>query len=259
MASLQLDQLTFGRGREPLTTPLALKAESGEIWAVLGENGVGKSTLLATLAGLLEPVGGRVCIDGVDVRRCPRKLLARRVGLLLQQAPMDFPFTVYETVSAGRYAHRPGWAGLGTEDDPLIEQAITVCGLQAHRLLPVDRLSGGEQRRVALATILAQNPGILLLDEPVNHLDLRYQAHLLEELRMLARAQGRLVILTVHDINVAARLADRVLLLYPDGQHEQGATTEMLTEQRLGRVFSHPVQRVGDDTLGLWLPAAKSD
>lgn len=254
MPSLQLDALQFGRAGQALAEPLDLQGRAGEVWAVLGENGVGKSSLLLTLAGLLPPIGGRVYIDGVDVRRCPRKLLARRIGLLLQQAQLDFPFTVREAVDAGRYAHRQGWQSLGRADEPLIEQAIAECGLEALAGERVDRLSGGEQRRVALATLFAQDPGVLLLDEPANHLDLRHQAHLLGRIRQLARLRQRLVLMTVHDINVAARYADRILLLYPDGGHDSGSTGQMLTAERLERVFNYPVTRVGEGEQIFWIP-----
>lgn len=254
MASLQLHGLQFGRSGRALNQPLDLQGRAGEVWAVLGENGVGKSSLLLTLAGLLPPVAGRASVDGVDVRRCPRKLLARRIGLLLQQAQLDFPFTVREAVGAGRYAHRQGWQSLGLADEPLIEQAIAECGLAALADERVDRLSGGEQRRVALATLFAQDPGVLLLDEPANHLDLRHQARLLGQIRELAQQRQRLVIMTVHDINVAAHYADRILLLYPDGGHDSGMTGQMLTAERLERVFNYPVTRIGDGAQSFWLP-----
>lgn len=258
MASLQLDGLAFGRGGRALAQPLDLRAEAGEVWAVLGENGVGKSSLLLTLAGLLPAVAGRVCVDGVDIRRCPRKLLARRIGLLLQQARLDFPFTVTEAVSAGRYAHRQGWQALGASDTPFIEAAIQACGLETLASARVDQLSGGEQRRVALATLLAQDPGVLLLDEPANHLDLRHQARLMAQVQTLAHDSGRLVFMSVHDINLAARHADRILLLYPDGGHDSGPASAMLTEERLARVFNHPVERVGEGDRALWVPRSAS-
>ncbi|WP_165857559.1 ABC transporter ATP-binding protein [Marinobacter sp. JSM 1782161] len=257
MPSLQLDGLTFGRGDRALAEPLDLQAEGGEVWAILGENGVGKSSLLLTLAGLLPVLAGRVFVDGVDIRRCPRKVLARRVGLLLQQSPMDFPFTVTEAVGAGRYAHRPGWQALGANDQVIIRRALASCGLEGLAEARVDRLSGGEQRRVAMATLLTQAPGVLLLDEPVNHLDLRHQAELMATLCALAREQRRLVVMTVHDINLAARYADRVLLLYPDGHHDAGSASEMLSSERLQRVYSYPVERVGEGGDSFWRPAPR--
>lgn len=253
MSSLQIEQLQYGRRGRALNEPLTLRAKPGEVWAVLGENGVGKSTLLLTLARLLAPVAGRVHLDGVDLARCPRKLLALRLGVLLQQGGSEFPFTVFESAMAGRYAHRKPWHGPSPDDVNAVMRALEICGLEDHAESSVARLSGGEQRRLAIATTLAQDAGVYLLDEPVNHLDLRHQAGLIRHFCRLAHEDQRLVILSVHDINLAARYADRVLLLYPDGRTESGSAREMLVRERLEQVFRQPLEEVGDGDRRLWI------
>lgn len=253
MPSLQLEQLQYGRAGQALNQPLTLRAEPGEVWAVLGENGVGKSTLLLTLARVLPPLSGRVHLDGVDLARCPRKVLARRLGVLLQQGFAEFPFRVFEAAMAGRYAHRKPWQAPSAQDRESVQAALAVCGLSDLSEQPADRLSGGEQRRLAIATTLAQDAGVYLLDEPVNHLDLRHQAALMQHFRDLAHQHQRLILLSVHDINLAARHADKVLLLYPDGRAEAGNASELLVQAKLEKVFRQPLEQVGDGASRLWM------
>ncbi|MDX1589095.1 MAG: ABC transporter ATP-binding protein [Oleiphilaceae bacterium] len=244
MTSLQIDRLCYGRAGQPLNQPLTLRANPGELWAVLGENGVGKSTLMHTLAGLIRPVAGQVSVDGVDIRRCPRKLLARRLGLVMQHSDLAFPYSVREMVSAGRYPHRPPWRGLREEDRQAVDQALEALALEPLAQRAIDQLSGGEQRRVAIATILAQSPGVVLMDEPVQQLDVRHQIRLMEHCRQLAGEQ-RLVMLSLHDVSLARQYADRLLLLYPDGAWEAGITGQLLTPSRLEHLYGVPLQASG--------------
>lgn len=253
MASLQLDQLVFGHQSRALTRPVTIEARAGEFWAVLGENGSGKSTLMDTLAGLLPPIGGQVTVDGVNLGRMPRKVLARRLGLLLQHQDVAFPYSVRDTVSAGRYAHRPPWRPLRLEDRRLVAQALEEAGLSDLADMRADQLSGGEQRRVAVATLLAQEPGVLLLDEPVNHLDVRHEVALMDRFRAYAE-RDRLIMVSLHDVNLASRYADRLLMLYPDGTWEAGDTAELLTEERLEHLYGVPLKAVGSGETPFWVP-----
>lgn len=253
MASLQIDQLCFGRAGKALNEPLTLQASPGQLWVVLGENGAGKSTLLHTLAGLLRPVAGQVSVDGVDIRRCPRKLLARRLGLVMQQANLAFPYSVREMVSAGRYPHRPPWRGLTGKDRQAVDQALQATGLEPLARRPIDGLSGGEQQRVAIATVLAQSPGVLLMDEPLQQLDMRHQVRLMRHCRQLAGEQ-HLVMLALHDVNLARQHADRLLLLYPDGSWEAGETDSLLTPQRLEHLYGVPLKDLGSGQEHFWAP-----
>lgn len=256
MPSLQIDSLCFGYTGKAMNQPLSLEAHAGEFWAVLGENGVGKSTLLATLADLLRPVSGHVFVDGVSVRRLPRKILARRLGLLLQHVDVSFPYSVRETVGAGRYAHRAPWSALGRRDREIVDWALTQTGLHALAERRADQLSGGEQRRAAIATLLAQQPGVMLLDEPVNHLDVRHEVDLMTHFREYA-TEGGVVMVSLHDVNLASQYADRLLLLYPDGDWEQGEPETLLTEARLERLYGVPLHAVGSHEYRFWVPLGK--
>ncbi len=256
MPSLQIDSLCFGYGSEAMNRPLSLEAHAGEFWAVLGENGVGKSTLMATLAGLRRPVAGHAFVDGVSLSRMPRKVLARRLGLLLQHVDVSFPYSVRETVSAGRYAHRPPWSPLTRKDREIVDWALSQTGLQALAERRADQLSGGEQRRAAIATLLAQQPGVMLLDEPVNHLDVRHEVELMTHFRDYA-SQGGVVMVSLHDVNLASQYADRLLLLYPDGDWELGEPDTLLSEERLQRLYGVPLHAVGSHEYRFWVPLGK--
>ncbi|MEQ6886250.1 ABC transporter ATP-binding protein [Salicola sp. Rm-C-2C1-2] len=253
MASLQLDRLVFGHRGEALTEPVTVEARSGEFWAVLGENGSGKSTLMATLAGLLPPLQGQVAVDGVNLKRIPRKVLARRLGLLLQHQDVAFPYSVREAVSAGRYAHRPPWRPLSRADHAMVERALEETGLLELASMRADQVSGGEQRRVAIATLLAQEPGALLLDEPVNHLDVRHEVALMDRFRDYADDE-RLIMVSLHDVNLASQYADRLLMLYPDGTWEAGEAATLLTEDRLEHLYGVPLKEVGSAETPFWVP-----
>ena len=258
MALLQMESLVFGRRGGGINQPLTMEARSGEFWAVLGENGVGKSTLMASLVGLLPPVQGHILLDGVNLQRLPRKVLARRIGLLLQEVDVAFPFSVQDTVSAGRYAHRPPWRPLHQLDRERVTQALQWAGLADKAQCRADQLSGGEQRRVAIATILAQEPDTLLLDEPVNHLDVRHEVALMAHFHALARENQRLVMVSLHDVNLASQYADHLLLLYPDGEWEAGPSWTLLTEERMERLYGVPLSRVGSAEGQFWVPLGHS-
>lgn len=253
MTTLQLDSLAFGRGAMPLGAPLSLQAHGGEFWMVLGENGVGKSTLLLTLAGLLRPQAGRALLDGIDITRFPRKLLAQRLGILLQHTDMTFPFTVREAVAGGRYAHRKPWHGASLEDEAAVDDALRACAMTAFAEQGIQRLSGGEQRRVAIATLLAQRAEVLLLDEPVNPLDLRHQSGLMAHFRQMADEGRHLVMMSVHDVNLAARYADGVILMFPDGLIEAGPAAELLTRAKLEALYRHPLHEIRDEGTRFWV------
>lgn len=258
MTILQSDNLVFGRGTTRLGAPLSLQAHGGEFWMVLGENGVGKSTLLLTLAGLLRPLGGRAFLDGIDVMRFPRKMLAQRLGMLLQQTDMTFPFTVREAVAGGRYARRKPWHSPSMEDDAAVDEALQACAMTGFAGQGIQRLSGGEQRRVAIATLLAQKPDVLLLDEPVNPLDLRHQSGLMAHFRRLVNEERRLVMMSVHDVNLAARYADCVILMFPDGSIEAGPASELLTRPKLEALYRHPLHEIRDQNTPFWVAGSGS-
>ena len=226
-------------GGAPVLVDAGLEVRHGEVVALVGPNGAGKSTLLAVLSGDLAAGPGRVEIGGRPVRDWSTVELAMRRAVLTQAVSMSFPFTVRQTVSMGRTP----WVGQDAEDD---DERIVAASMAATDVLHLaDRvftsLSGGERARAALARVLAQDTGLLLLDEPTAALDIRHQ----EEVLRLARAQaalGRAVVVVMHDLGLVAAHADRVVVLSGGRVQAAGPPAEVLTDELLGRVYEHPIE-----------------
>ncbi len=208
----------------------------GQMTCLLGENGTGKTSTLHTLAGLLPISSGQVLVDGKPMEDWKRRELARKLGLLMQDNEDAFPASVLETALIGRHPHLGLFAWESRQDVMLAESALTELGLGGLEKRRVETLSGGERRRLAIATLRIQDTNILLLDEPINHLDPRHQLQILRQLRQLAD-QGKTVLASLHDINLAKQFFDRALLLSGDGTWQSGPTREVLNAGNLQRIF----------------------
>ncbi|MBI5918022.1 MAG: ABC transporter ATP-binding protein [Nitrosomonadales bacterium] len=245
---LEARNLTVSIGGKTVCCDLNLAVRPGECWGVLGQNGAGKSTLLRTLAGLHQPDAGEVVfrssIDeagsrnatGVAIHRIDRRELARQLGVLLQSEEGEFWGSVREYVLLGRFPHRRGWFGHSAEDEAVADQALATLGLAALAQRPLNQLSGGERQRAAIAQLLAQQPRCLLLDEPLQHLDLRHQAQAMG--LFAARADSRqAVFMVLHDLLWAQRCCDHLLLLFPDGRALAGEAETLLTRENLEALY----------------------
>jgi len=191
----------------------------GEFIALLGGNGAGKSLLLRTLAGLRAPTAGRVRIDNRDITSIPRREVAMQLGFLPQDPDAAPQGSLRESVLLGRFAHLGFWEAAGAADTQRVVGALTSVGLESFAERELGTLSGGEQRRAAIARLLVQSPSIYLLDEPTNHLDPAQQLGVLDNLRRLTQ-EGAAVIASLHEPNLALRYADRACLLSGDGGSE---------------------------------------
>jgi iron complex transport system ATP-binding protein len=200
----------------------------GEFVAVLGGNGAGKSLWLRTLAGLRPTDAGRVLLSGADIHTLPRREVARQLGFLPQDPEATPQGSVRETVLLGRFAHLGLWESSGADDAALVERALADVGLAALAARDLGSLSGGEQRRAAIARLLVQAPSVYLLDEPTNHLDPAQQIGILQGLRALTRA-GAAVVASLHEPNLALRFADRVALVSGAGNVRLVATADLQT------------------------------
>jgi len=241
---LQLEQLQLRRGQRVLCQPFDLGIEDGQCWGILGSNGSGKTTLLHTLAGLHHDYAGRIRLDDTGIDQIPRKQFARQVGLLLQTNEEAFPGSVLETVLTGRHPHLKAWQWESEQDHALARetlQQVDLAGFEQRNLLT---LSGGERRRLYIATLLAQQPQLYLLDEPANHLDLRHQHQILGLLQRLCIDNDKSVIMVLHDPNLAARYCDHVLLLHKDGRVEGGPGDVLMTANRLSALYGYPIKQV---------------
>jgi iron complex transport system ATP-binding protein len=219
-----------------LVCALDLAVRAGEVICLLGPNGAGKSLTLHTLAGLRPITTGTVTLSGRPITEWGRRERARRLGLLTQVSEDPFPGTVLEAVLIGRHPHVDPWQWESDADIEAARLALSDCDLEGFEQRALSTLSGGERRRVALAAVLAQDPDILLLDEPQNHLDPKHQLAVLRLLRRRAE-QGRAAIVSLHDASLAARLTDRALLLFGDGQWSFGNVAETLTPPALSRLY----------------------
>lgn len=240
MSSLSAQDLTLSIDGRMLCDSLNLTLGAGEVWTVLGPNGSGKSTLLRTLAHLQEPALGEVHLDGKQVTTIRREEIARKVGVLFQEIQDPFPVTLFEQVLGGRYPHLSRWSQEEELDYSLTQEAIEAMGLAGLSDHLTHHLSGGERQRTAFATLLAQQPEIYLLDEPLNHLDLPYQIRLLEKIVALAQQQ-RAILMVLHDPNVALRWSTHTLLLYGDGRWLSGTSQEIITSENLSALYQHPL------------------
>ena len=243
---LTAQRLNVHVGTRALVRDLSVEFAPGEVVAILGCNGSGKTLTLHTLAGLRPPHAGAVHLDGTPFDRLTRRAVALRLGLLAQDIEDAFVTTALEMVLIGRHPHLGLWQWETAEDVRISQESLVAVGLGEFAERRTDTLSGGEQRRVAVAALLAQRPGIFLLDEPTNHLDPHHQIGVLGLFRELART-GSTVITTLHDPTLAARFADRVLLLFGDGRWSAGPVRETLTAEGLSALYDSPMIELEKD------------
>ncbi|MGN7611813.1 ABC transporter ATP-binding protein [Magnetococcales bacterium HHB-1] len=251
---LQVEKASISVADKRIIKDLSLDLKAGSCVAVLGRNGVGKTTLLKTLAGLLPLQKGSIDLDGEKLHNLSRRKIAKKLGILFQQSVENFPTTVLESVLSGRFPHLEPWQLESDEDFKKARQALKDVNLAHFESRFLDTLSGGERRRLDFAVLLCQEPQILLLDEPVNHLDLRFAIHLLDHMQKLARKEHRAVLMVLHDMNLAARFCEQMLFLYGEGDWEIGTRSTMMTPERLSRLYDYPISKKTFENLTLWYP-----
>jgi iron complex transport system ATP-binding protein len=238
--TLAAHAVTVQVGSRTLVSGLSMAFAPGELVAVLGRNGSGKTLTLHTLAGLRPPTAGEVTLEGTSIGRLARREVALRLGLLAQDIEEAFVTTALESVLVSRHPHLKAWEWETAEDERIARAALLEMDLADCADRRTTTLSGGEQRRLAIAALLAQEPRIFLLDEPTNHLDPHHQLAVLTLFHQLTRA-GRTVIATLHDPTLAARFADRVLLLHGQGRWQAGTAHDVLTAPILSELYATPI------------------
>ncbi|HEY6556654.1 MAG TPA: ABC transporter ATP-binding protein [Polyangiaceae bacterium] len=244
--ALAAREVTASYRERRVLSNVSLDVRAGEIVAVIGPNGAGKSTLVRVLAGTLRPSTGEVTLEGRDLLTLPRREIARKVAVVPQESSVAFGFTVREVVLMGRAPHQSGLLYPSREDLEALESALRACDLSELADRPLSELSGGERRRVVIARALAQEPRVLLLDEPATHLDVRHSVALYELVRRHAAERGVACLCVMHDLNAVERWADRALLLDAGRVARAGPLHEVLVPELLEPVFGVAL-RVGTD------------
>jgi len=234
--------VAFAYGAQEALRDVSFGAAAGEIVGLLGPNGAGKSTLLRLAAGLAAPSAGTVRLAGLDPRSAPRRAVARVCALVPQESRVAWPFTVREVVMMGRAARQGLLAIPDRFDRGAVEGALAACDLTDLAGRRLDALSGGERRRVFFARALAQEPRVLLLDEPTAFLDLAHQVAAMRMARVAAAA-GLCVVAVLHDLNLAAQSCDRLVVLSRGRVVAEGSPAEVLTAARVEKVWGVPVWR----------------
>jgi iron complex transport system ATP-binding protein len=243
---LEAQSLVLGYGAEPVVDGLDLRVLDGGLTAVIGPNGCGKSTLLRALGRLLAPRAGAVLLDGRQIDRMPTRDVARSLGVLPQSPTAPEGLTVGDLVARGRSPHQSWWRQWSRDDELAVAEALLWTGMLDQADRPVDALSGGQRQRAWISMALAQGTDVLLLDEPTTYLDLAHALDVLDLVDRLHDERGRTVVMVLHDLNLAARYADELVVMKDGRIVAQGAPGEVLTEQLLLEVYGLVARLVPD-------------
>lgn len=249
---LEVKNIYCGYSGEDVIKDISFEVKRGENICIVGPNGCGKSTLLKAISNLI-PFKGQILLDGEDTKVLKRKELATKVALMTQSSSILFPYSIYETVALGRYAHLNGvFSKLGKNDEEIINNSLEKVGILDIKDKLISELSGGQLQRVFLARAFAQDPDVILLDEPTNHLDLRYQIEILEYLKLWAKENNKIVVAVLHDLNLVQNFGDKVLMLKDGTIINNGDTRDVLNGSDLEKVYGIDIKAFMLRTLKKW-------
>ncbi|VUT24589.1 MAG: Cobalamin import ATP-binding protein BtuD [Candidatus Methanolliviera sp. GoM_asphalt] len=232
---LEISGVSFDYNSRPVLKDVNIEVKAGEIVSLLGPNGSGKTTLLRCIDGMLKPKGGTVSIDGRDVKKMKQNDLAKLLGYVPQRAVNVLPCSVFDAVMIGR---RPyiGW-GSGKKDREVVFEILKLMGLGDMALRSFDGISGGEMQKVLIAKALAQEPAVLLLDEPTSNLDLRHQLEVLKIIGEVVKEEKVSALMAMHDLNLASRFSDRIVLLKEGKVYDVGDPGSVITQESIRSVY----------------------
>ena len=248
---LGAEAVTVGYGGAPVVDRLTFDVPDARVTSIIGPNGCGKSTLLRTLARLLNPTDGRVRLDGNAMSAVPTRDIARRLALLPQSPVAPDGLLVRDLIGRGRHPHQRWFSQFSPDDEAAVETAMAMTDTTALRDRSVDELSGGQRQRAWIAMTLAQDTEIVLLDEPTTYLDLAHQVEVLNVVTRLNRDRGRTVVMVLHDLNLAARYSDVIVVMKDGAIVTQGAPADVITVETLRAVFGLDADVIADPRTGL--------
>lgn len=242
---LKIDNVEFGYSSVPVLNDISLDMDGSKFVSILGPNGVGKSTLIHCINKILSPNSGTVFLDGKDVKDITIKEMAKNVGYVPYSANDTFPLTVVDTVLMGRHPHSK-WKSLDN-DLNIVYDTLKMLGISHLAMRPFNELSAGQHQKVMLARGLVQEPKILLLDEPTSNLDVRHQLDVTKMLKDLSVQKNILIIMISHDINIASKFADEVILMYQGNIYDVGTPLEVINEENLKAVYGVTSKVIEDE------------
>ncbi|MDI9218647.1 MULTISPECIES: ABC transporter ATP-binding protein [Clostridium] len=249
---LEVKNVYCGYNGIDIVKQVSFNINRGENLCIVGPNGCGKSTLLKAISNLIS-FNGEIKLDGKNINTLKRKELATKIALMTQSSNIQFPYTIYETVALGRYAHLNSiFSRLTKKDEVIINESLKMVGILDIKDKLISELSGGQLQRVFLARAFAQDPEVILLDEPTNHLDLRYQIEILDYLKNWAKEKNKIVIAVLHDLNLVQNYGDRVLMLNDGVIKGNGNTKEVLNSNDLEEVYGIDIKTFMVRTLEKW-------
>lgn len=249
---LEVKDLRCGYDGFEVIHGVSFKINKGENLSIIGPNGCGKSTILKALVNLMD-YKGEIKLDGTEVKDLKRKELAKKIALMSQSSDIYFSYTVFETVSLGRYAHMEGmFSSLSTKDRQIVLDCIESVGLLDEKDKLISELSGGQLQRVYLARAFAQEPDILLLDEPTNHLDLKCQIEILDYINRWTKENNKCVIGVLHDLNLVQKFSEKVILINHGEIYSEGKAKEVLNSKKVKEVYGIDIRNFMLDALERW-------
>lgn len=249
---LEVKNVCCGYNGINIVKQVSFNINRGENLCIVGPNGCGKSTLLKAISNLIS-FNGEIKLDGKNINALKRKELATKIALMTQSSNIQFPYTIFETVALGRYAHLNSiFSRLSKKDEEVINESLKMVGVLDIKDKLISELSGGQLQRVFLARAFAQDPEVILLDEPTNHLDLRCQIEILDYLKSWAKEKNKIVIAVLHDLNLVQNYGDRVLMLNDGVIKGNGNTKEVLNSNDLEEVYGIDIKTFMVRTLEKW-------
>ena len=235
MVMLKIDSIDFYYGTKKVLEKISFDADDGDIIGIIGPNGSGKTTMLRVISAIQKPRSGSIFLDGTDIFKLKQKELARKLAMVSQDNNISFDFSVFEVVLMGRTPHLGRFDYEDEHDFEIVRHAMELTGTSYLKDRSITELSGGEKQRVIMARALAQKPEVLLLDEPTSHLDLSYQLEIMELVKKLA--PDMIIIIAIHDLNLAARYCDRIVLIDDGKIVSIGKMEEVMTRENIKQVF----------------------
>ena len=246
MNCISTKNLNISYGNLDIVKDLNLDIPKGKITTIIGCNGCGKSTILKTIARIIQPKSGDIFVNNINIKDQSPKELAKAVAVLPQSPQAPSGLTVEELIAYGRFPHQKGFGKMRKEDNDIVTWALQSTGIEEFRDRPIEALSGGQRQRAWIAMALAQQTDILILDEPTTYLDLAHQLEILKLLEELNRKQGTTIVMVIHELNNAARFADHMIGVKKAKVICQGSAEEVMTKENLKELFNIDAEIVQD-------------